>query len=132
LTVFGGQDLLHFGGLAYSAFARNEGQALRGVKPKTPNSIGEYGNSLTLAKVKGCAGQIKPHDGIAWLLMVICLQAKYSCDSESVSTRPILSSAIASPIRSFRSGRRQRTAAPATTLLRASTSVQVRARRRSW
>ena len=74
----------HHFGLAYSAFARHEGQALRGVKLNSPNSIcDQYGNSLTLAKVKGCAGQIKRHDGIAWLLMDICLQAGYSCQHEA-------------------------------------------------
>ena len=29
----------------------------------------DYGNVLGLAKVKGCGGQMKRHDGIAWLLM---------------------------------------------------------------
>jgi len=45
--------------------------------------IDQYGNSLTLAKVKGCADQIKRHDGIAWLLMDMFLQARYSCQYEA-------------------------------------------------
>ena len=73
----------HFG-LPFHAFSRHEGQQLRGVKKDGANSVcDKYGNAFVLAAVKGCAGQIKRHDGIAWLLMDMFNQAGYNCQHEA-------------------------------------------------
>ena len=73
----------HFG-LPYDAFARNEGEPLLNVKKGAVNStFDKYGNVLGLAKVKGCGGQMKRHDGIAWLLMDLMADAGYNYQHEA-------------------------------------------------
>jgi len=123
--------------LAYSAFARHKGQALQGGNPKTPNSIIGEGEGMRRPDQAPRRHCLASHGHML-------------AGGVPVSTRPILCSTTVFPIglsgvaddiepphrQLHHSGHlhqsRHRTAAPATTLLRTSTSVQVRARRRSW
>ena len=80
MTVFGGQDLFTIlASPIRRAPPRRTGLVLRGVKPNTPNSI----CAPDIGEGEAYAGQIKRHDGIAWLLMGICLQAGCSCQHEA-------------------------------------------------
>jgi len=95
----------------------------------TPNSIcDQYGNSLTLAKVKGCAGQIKRHAGIAWFLMDMFSQAGYS---SHVEAKFIFRDYVPDQVFQEWQMATNRRTGPVTSL-RTSTSGQVRAPRRSW